>query len=401
MAEDGDKAASRWTDGRAPLDFARRLIACRSVTPDAGAALDAVEAALAPAGFAVLRPVFEEAGTAPVENLYARFGRGEPHLAFAGHVDVVPPGDEAAWRHDPFGAVVHDGVLYGRGAVDMKGGIAAFLAAALDFLAARGDGFRGSISFLITGDEEGPSINGTVKLMQWCAARGEHFDAALVGEPTCTAALGDTIKIGRRGSMSGTVIVRGTQGHVAYPERARNPVPALLALAPALIDPPLDAGNAHFAPSNLEIVSVDVGNPSWNVIPAEARLRFNVRYNDLWTRPALKAEIERRLAGAAAARGEPAPEIVFERGSGDVFLTAPGPLVSALGAAIEAVTGLSPALSTGGGTSDARFIKDYCPVVEFGPVGTSMHKVDECVPVAELDALAAIYRAFLDRFFPA
>ncbi|WP_334174916.1 succinyl-diaminopimelate desuccinylase [Pseudoxanthobacter sp.] len=381
------------------LALARRLIRQPSVTPDARGPLDEMEAVLSAAGFRVARPVFSEEGTEPVENLYARFGTGRPHIAFAGHVDVVPPGDVAAWRHDPFSGAVEDGALYGRGAVDMKGGIAAFMAAALGFLAKAGPDFAGSVSFLITGDEEGPSVNGTAKLLDWCAERGEVFDAALVGEPTCAALLGDTVKIGRRGSMSGTVTFRGVQGHVAYPERALNPLRALLAVAPALTEPPLDAGNAHFAPSNLEIVSVDTGNPSWNVIPAETRLRFNIRYNDLWTRPALEAELRRRLTAAATAAGVAVPELVLERASGDVFLTAPGPLVAALSGAIAAVTGVEPALTTGGGTSDARFIKDYCPVVEFGLVGTTMHKVDERVPVAELEQLAAVYAAFLSQYF--
>lgn len=381
------------------LALASRLIRRPSVTPDASGPLDEIEAVLSAAGFAVARPVFAEDGTVPVENLYARFGTGRPHIAFAGHVDVVPPGDVAAWRHDPFSGVVEAGELHGRGAVDMKGGIAAFMAAALAFLARPGAAFAGSISFLITGDEEGPSVNGTEKLLAWCAQRGEVFDAAIVGEPTCTARLGDTIKIGRRGSMSGTVTFRGVQGHVAYPERAENPLKALLAVAPALTYPPLDGGNDHFAPSNLEVVSVDTGNPSWNIIPAEARLRFNIRYNDIWSRPALEAELRRRLETAAAAAGVATPALVLERASGDVFLTAPGPLVAALSAAIDGITGQAPALTTGGGTSDARFIKDYCPVVEFGLVGTTMHKVDERVPVSELESLAAVYAAFLDRYF--
>jgi succinyl-diaminopimelate desuccinylase len=381
-----------------PVSIARDLLRCPSVTPDVSAALDVVGRLVGTAGFAVARPVFDEPGTAPVENLYARIGAGRPHLVFAGHLDVVPAGDGARWRRDPFGGAIEDGVLYGRGAVDMKGGIAAFLAAALAFLTRRGAGFGGSISLLLTGDEEGPAVNGTRKLLAWCAARGERFDAALVGEPTSAERLGDSIKIGRRGSLSGTVTILGRQGHVAYPERATSPIPALLAAATALTGPPLDAGTRHFGPSNLEIVSIDVGNGSWNVIPGEARLKFNVRYNDRWTRDGLKDEIRRRIAAATDVGGA-VVEVAFEPAYGDVFLTEPGPLVAALSAAIADIAGSAPALSTGGGTSDARFIKDYCPVVEFGLVGTTMHQVDERVPVAELDALAAIYGRFLDRFF--
>ncbi|MQT12606.1 succinyl-diaminopimelate desuccinylase [Segnochrobactrum spirostomi] len=388
------------------IAIARTLITCPSVTPAGAEAFDAVEALLRPAGFAVERPVFTEDGTPAVENLFAKLGTGGPHLTFAGHLDVVPPGETARWTHGPFAAEIAGDDLIGRGAVDMKGAVAAFIAAALDYAEAHGGVhggvLPGTISFLLTGDEEGPSINGTVKLLDWCRARGERFDAALVGEPTNAATLGDTIKIGRRGSLSGTVTVRGVQGHVAYPERADNPIPALVRLLPALLDPPLDAGTPHFAPSNLELVSVDVGNPSWNVIPAEAQARFNIRYNDLWTPETLAAELARRLATAAAAAGLPVPALAFERVSGGVFLTAPdGRLVEALTAAVGEITGVTPELGTGGGTSDARFIKDYCPVVEFGLVGTTMHQIDERVPLAELGALARLYRRFLDHFFRA
>jgi succinyl-diaminopimelate desuccinylase len=254
------------------------------------------------------------------------------------------------------------------------------------------------LSLLITGDEEGPSVNGTRKLIDWCVGRGERFEAALVGEPTSVAALGDTVKIGRRGTLSGEVVVTGVQGHSAYPEKARNPIPPLIDIAGALISPPLDRGNARFQPSTLEIVSIDVGNPAWNVIPGRAALRFNIRFNDEWTVPTLTAEIERRVAAAAGRHPGISAAVAMLR-PGDAFLTRPGPLTDTIIAAVEEVTGRTPELSTGGGTSDARFIKDHCPVVELGLVGTTMHQIDERVPVAELVALAAIYGRFLDRFF--
>jgi len=377
------------------VEIAQALLRVPSLTPAGPAAFDLVEGWLKAAGFTVRRRAFAEPGTAEAINLWAEIGAGSPHLAFNGHLDVVPPGPEARWRHGPFSGDLADGELWGRGAVDMKGGVAAFLAAALAHVAAHGGGH---LSILLTGDEEGPAVNGTRKIVDWCAAEGAAFDAAIVGEPTSVARLGDTVKIGRRGSLSGTVIVAGVQGHVAYPERAANPVPPLLAVAAALSTPPLDAGTAHFAPSNLEIVSVDVGNPSWNVIPGEARLRFNVRYNDTYSRDTLPGEIARRVAGVPLPAGVTA-SLSIEPGYGDVFFTEPGPIVDALAAAIVDVTGLAPELGTGGGTSDARFLKDLCPVVEFGLVGTTMHQLDERVPVAELEALTAIYGRLLARFF--
>ncbi|MEJ1156823.1 succinyl-diaminopimelate desuccinylase [Prosthecomicrobium sp. N25] len=378
-----------------PVAIARDLIACPSVTPDAEGAIDRLAAILDGAGFAAEKIVFSEPGTPDVVNLYARIGQGAPHLTFAGHVDVVPPGDPARWRHPPFAAAIEDGELYGRGAVDMKGGIAAFTAAALDHLAEGGN--RGTISFLITGDEEGPSINGTVKLLRWAHDRGERFDACIVGEPTNPERLGDAIKVGRRGSLSGTVTVTGRQGHVAYPHLAENPVPGLVRLISRILAEPLDAGNARFQPSNLEFVSVDVGNPAWNVIPAEARARFNIRFNDGWTRASLEDWLRSRLAEAAA--GAVSWRLDLESPSSDSFLTVDEALVGTLSGAIEAVTGRCPELSTSGGTSDARFVKDYCPVVEFGLVGRTMHQVDERVPLEDLRTLTAIYRRFLDDFF--
>ncbi|MEM1049213.1 MAG: succinyl-diaminopimelate desuccinylase [Pseudomonadota bacterium] len=378
-----------------PVAVAQSIIRCRSVTPEEGGALTYLADLLGGLGFTVERPVFRDTDTPPIENLFARIGDGAPHLAFAGHTDVVPPGDETAWRHPAFDAVIEDGVLYGRGAVDMKGAIAAFAAAAARYIAREGEP-KGTLSLLITGDEEGPAINGTVKLMRWCAERGEEFDACVVGEPTNPERLGDAIKIGRRGSLSGTISVTGKQGHVAYPHLADNPVPRLVRLLAALGERQPDSGTEHFQPTNLEIVSVDVGNPAWNVIPNHASARFNARYNDTWSAETLKGWIAARLESA----GDAGPfDIAYEPSISDVFLTRSDSLIATLSTAIEAQTGIAPALSTGGGTSDARFIKDYCPVVEFGLVGKTMHQVDECVTVADLTALSAIYETFLERYF--
>src|SRR5215469_3582132 len=379
-----------------PVSIARDLLRCRSVTPAEGGALALLEQLLGGTGFAVERITFTEPGTAPVENLYARLGSASPHLVFAGHTDVVPPGEEARWSHPPFAAEIAGGRLYGRGAVDMKGGIACALAAVLDHVAAGRRAPKGSISFLVTGDEEAIAVNGTVKLLQWAAARGETFDHCVLAEPSSSAAVGDTIKVGRRGSLNGTLVVIGRQGHVAYPQLADNPIPTLTALMSALMAEPLDQGSAHFDPSNLEFTSVDVGNTTVNVIPGEARARFNIRYNDRHTRETLRALIERR---AAAAAGRVRWRIDWEPSNADVFLTSPGPFVDLVAGAIAEVTGRKPELSTTGGTSDARFIKDYCPVIEFGLANQTMHKVDECVPTADLVALTAIYRRILQRYF--
>lgn len=379
-----------------PVAIARALLACPSVTPAEGGAIDLVAGIAAELGFAVDRPVFTEDGTPDIENLFARWGSEGPHFVFAGHTDVVPPGDASRWTHDPFAGTIEDGILYGRGAVDMKGGIASFLAA-LGRLQARGVTLPGSVSLLITGDEEGPSINGTVKLLAWAAERGHRFDAAIVGEPTNPEAIGDAIKVGRRGSLSGTVTVTGRQGHVAYPHLADNPIPKVMRLANALVAEPLDAGNDRFQPSNLELVSLDVGNPSWNVIPREARARFNIRFNDQWSRATLDEELRRRLARAAGNDVE--WTLVLESPSSDSFLTRDEALIGKLADAVESVVGRRPGLSTNGGTSDARFIKDWCPVVEFGLVGQTMHQVDERVPVADLEVLTRVYVAFLERWF--
>ncbi|TBW39275.1 succinyl-diaminopimelate desuccinylase [Siculibacillus lacustris] len=379
-----------------PVAIARALLMCPSVTPADGGALALVEAIAEALGFAGERPVFTAPDTPDVENLFARRGDSGPHLVFAGHTDVVPPGDVARWRHDPFAGAIDDGHLWGRGAVDMKGGIAAFLAA-VGRLVRDGRMPEGRVSLLITGDEEGPSINGTPKLLAWALARGERFDAAVVGEPTNPEAIGDAIKVGRRGSLSGTVTVTGQQGHVAYPDLADNPIPKLVRLVAALGDEPLDTGNDRFPPSNLEFVSLDVGNPAWNVIPRDARGRFNVRFNDIWTPATLEAELRARLTRAAGNAVD--WELVVERPTSDSFLTRDPGLIDVLAAAVETVTGRRPTLSTSGGTSDARYIKDHCPVVEFGLVGQTMHKIDERVAVADLELLTRVYEAFLVGWF--
>jgi len=383
------------------LSIVRDLIRCPSVTPRDAGALGVLENLLKAAGFEVHRITFSEAGTADVDNLYARIGDSAPHITFAGHTDVVPAGDESAWSHGAFSGEVKDGFVYGRGAVDMKGGIACGVAAVLEYLRDHGgkpraDG-KGSISFLITGDEEDVSINGTVKLLQWAAARGEKFDHCVLGEPSNQQEMGDCIKIGRRGSQSGTLIVEGVQGHVAYPHRAQNPVPDIARLIVAICDEPLDRASAQFQPSNLEFTSVDVGNTATNVIPGQARAKFNIRYNDLHTQDSLRKLVEARVANAAGNRIR--ARIDWLPSNSNVFLTKPGPFTDLAVAAIEEVTGRKPELSTSGGTSDARFISSYCPVIEFGLVGQTMHQVDERASVADIEQLTKIYRGILDRYF--
>jgi succinyl-diaminopimelate desuccinylase len=379
-----------------PVAIARDLIRCRSVTPEDGGALGFLQGLLEQAGFTVHRTTFTEPGTAPIENLYARFGVAKPNLLFAGHTDVVPTGNEAAWSHPPFAGEVANDTLYGRGAVDMKGGIACFAAAALDYLAANNGKVKGSISFLITGDEESIAVNGTIKLLKWAAERGETFDHCILGEPSNVEVLGDTIKAGRRGSLNGTLIVTGRQGHVAYPERADNPVRGLVTLVAAL-QAPLDDGSAQFSSSNLEFTSIDVGNTTVNLIPGEARARFNIRYNDRHTLSSLKTLIEQRAKAAAGERIDHAFE--WQPSNADVFVTKPGAFTDLAVSAIAEVTGRTPKLSTSGGTSDARFIKDYCPVLEFGLVGQTMHAVDERTPVKDLMTLTAVYRRIIEKYF--
>lgn len=377
------------------LTLARDLIRCPSVTPAEAGALGVLERALAPLGFTCKRLTFSAAGTPDVENLYARLGRDGPHLCFAGHTDVVPVGDRAGWTVDPFGAEVIDGALYGRGAADMKGAIACFISAVSLFLAARAGTFSGSISLLITGDEEGPSINGTVKVLQWMAEQGETIDACVVGEPTNPRRLGDMVKIGRRGSLIGRLTVHGVQGHTGYPHLADNPIPRLCRMLLAVTDEPLDSGNVHFEPSTLAISTVDVGNAAANVIPAAARAVFNIRFNTEHTAATLEAWLRGKLDAVGGRY-----DLVIEVGA-EPFLTEPGPFVDLVAGAVRDVTGAAPQLSTTGGTSDARFIRKYCPVAEFGLVGQTMHKTDERIEVADLARLTEIYARLLDRYFAA
>ena len=383
-----------------PVALAQALIRCPSVTPEEGGAITLLQSVLEPAGFTCHRLTFTAPGTPDVENLYARFGTAGgngPNLCFAGHTDVVPPGDEKSWTHPPFGAVIEDGMLWGRGAVDMKGAVACFAAAALGYIADKGGNIPGAISFLITGDEEGPSINGTAKLLDWLKARGERLDACVVGEPSSLDRLGDEVKIGRRGSLNGEIVVAGKQGHAAYPRSADNPVPKLARIIDRLSCHELDKGSASFEPSSLQVTVISVPNTATNVIPAEARAKLNIRYNDLWTRPKIEAHV-RALAEAAAAEVGARFTLAFS-GTGDVFLTRPGPLVDTMMASIKSATGKAPGLSTGGGTSDARFIHFHCPVIEFGLLNTTIHQVDERCAVEDLRRLTAIYRGFIERYF--
>ena len=388
-----------------PAENLAALIRCPSVTPAEGGALTALEAMLKPMGFSVERPVFSDKGTPDIENLYARKSGNGPHLMFAGHTDVVPTGDDDAWKHPPFSAAIEDGVMYGRGAVDMKGGVACFVAAVARYVE-KHDTLKGSISFLITGDEEGPAVNGTVKLLEWAKEHGENWDASLVGEPTNPNTLGDMIKIGRRGSLSGIITVQGVQGHAAYPHLAENPVRGITTLVDSLLYPAFDEGTADFQASNLEVTTIDVGNKATNVIANKATASFNIRFNDTWTAESLQAEIRSRLEKASRNNrlrpGREAPiryELTWRESPSHVFLTRDEKLVGTLSASIEAITGKRPELSTSGGTSDARFIKDYCPVVEFGLVGQTMHMVDERVALADLEGLTQIYERFIADFF--
>ncbi len=380
-----------------PVALAQALIRCESVTPVEGGALTMLEGVLVPAGFDCHRMTFSEPGFADVQNLYARLGNTGPNLCFAGHTDVVPPGNLEAWTTPPFAAQVRDGVLYGRGAVDMKGEIACFIAAAQRFLARGGGAFPGSISLLITGDEEGDSVNGTVKVLDWLKARGEVLHACVVGEPSSRHAVGDEIKIGRRGSLNGELIVEGKQGHAAYPHTADNPVPKLARIIDRLSHVKLDNGTAHFEPSHLVFTVISVPNTASNVIPGQARARFNVRYNDAHDRPRLEARLREACGAAAAELG--ARYTLTYSGTGDVFVTEPGPLVETMQAAVQEVTGKTPKLSTTGGTSDARFIKDHCPVIELGLLNETIHQVDEHVPVSDLETLTRIYDRFLALYF--
>ncbi len=379
------------------LDRAKQLIRCPSITPDSAGVMDVLEAMLTPLGFVVHRQTFEEADEEPVENLYARLGTEGPNLCFAGHTDVVPPGDEALWDSPPFEPEVRDGVLYGRGAEDMKGAIAAFVTAVSRVVSADGKAINGSVSLLITNDEEGIAINGTRKMLEWLRARAETIDACLVGEPTNPDALGEMIKVGRRGSITCDLIVRGLQGHVAYPDRADNPVKRLINALNEMQNYMLDSGSEFFPPSNLEITSIDVGNPTVNLIPASAHAKLNIRFNDQHT----SASITEWLHDVCARHVGPR-DAAYElrtRVSGESFLTRDEVLIGTLSASVRAVTGRTPELSTTGGTSDARFIKDTCPVIEFGTTGATAHAVNERVAVDTLEQLSEVYFQFLTRYF--
>ncbi|MBT5665224.1 MAG: succinyl-diaminopimelate desuccinylase [Rhodospirillaceae bacterium] len=382
-----------------PVELARDLIQCPSVTPVEGGALDLLQRTLEGMGFTCHRLLFSEDGTPDVDNLYARLGDSRPNFCFAGHTDVVPTGPVDEWSADPFAADIRDGVLYGRGASDMKGAIAAFTAAVervLEKGAPGKGGLDGSISFLITGDEEGPSINGTKKMLGWLTERGEALDACIVGEPTNPERLGDMMKIGRRGSMNGFITVKGVQGHTAYPHLADNPAHRIVEMLHALTTKPLDEGSDHFQASTLQISTIDIGNPATNVIPANARAVFNIRFNDLHSSDSLTDWIRKTLDASIGDGGAYDLEVQV---SGESFLTPPGKLSDVVSAACRGVLQLQPDLSTTGGTSDARFIKDYCPVVEFGLVGQTMHKIDERADVADIVRLTDIYESIINGYF--
>ncbi len=379
-----------------PVPLTQALIRCASVTPEDAGALGVLEAALKPLGFVCKRLRFDAPGTASVDNLYARLGTATPHFCFAGHTDVVPPGDAAAWRHPPFEAQIQDGLLYGRGAADMKSAVAAFTAASSRYIEKHGAP-KGSISLLITGDEEGIAINGTVKMLGWLKDNGEKPDHCLVGEPTSAAKTGDIVKIGRRGSMNFRLTVKGTQGHVAYPQRALNPIPVMAELVGRIAALKLDDGSDNFDPSTLAFTTVDVGNPAVNVIPAEAQAGFNIRFNDLHTPAGLAQKVESIARSVMQERGTEI--IVAHSVSGVSFVTKPGAYTELLSNAVKRVTGTAPDYSTSGGTSDARFIKDHCPVAELGLPGATMHRTDECARVEDIEILTRIYLAVLEDYF--
>ena len=378
------------------LDLAQALIRCPSVTPADAGALGVLETVLKPLGFSCNRLAFESPGDDRVENLYARLGGSGRNFCFAGHTDVVPPGDRARWSVDPFAAVVKDGHLYGRGASDMKAAIACFVSALRGFLSDRKGEFNGSISLLITGDEEGPAVNGTVKVLDWLKARNEKLDVCVVGEPTNPVEVGEMAKIGRRGAMTAYLTVHGVQGHSAYPQLADNPVHRLVHMLQSLIDDKLDAGNAHFEPSTLQVVTVDVGNPVGNVIPGAIKATVNIRFSSDHTSKTVEAWLRERLDRAIGPGGRYDMKIQV---SGESFLTPPGPLSTLVCESVQRVTGSQPALSTTGGTSDARFIKHHCPVCEFGMTNATAHKFDERCSLADMARLVGIYRAMLDRYF--
>ena len=379
------------------LELSKSLICRPSVTPADKGALNVLEDFLQSVGFTCHRLPFSEIGTPNVDNLYARIGTGAPNFCFAGHTDVVPPGDVNKWTSDPFKPEVRAGILYGRGAADMKCAIAAFVVAASRIIEMQGiEELPGSISLLITGDEEGPAINGTKKVLSWMQERGEEIDACLVGEPTNPKILGEMVKIGRRGSLNATITVEGSQGHVAYPDIANNPMPRLLAFLQAANDHVFDVGNANFPPTNLEITTIDVGNPTTNLIPGEAEARLNIRFNDEHTGAELCAFLETLSQEHTGDLGKIDVSI-----SGESFLSPPGHLSDIVSKAIAQITGTHPELSTTGGTSDARFIHKYCPVVEFGLINESAHKVNENTAIKDIAALTSIYQEILARYLAA
>ena len=377
---------------RSALDITRQLVRFRSITPDDAGAQEYLIGLLRPLGFEIHELPFDGNGSYPVKNFFARRGSASPHLCFAGHTDVVPPGDESAWSVPPFAGELRGDSVIGRGASDMKGNIAAFVAALSEWLA-QGGGAKGSISLLITGDEEKDAVNGTVRVLEWMAENNHLPDACLVGEPSNPDFIGQELKIGRRGSLTGHLTVRGRQGHVAYPDRAANPLPRLVAYLETLSNFIFDKGSAFFPPSNLEITTIDVGNNACNVIPAQGKASFNIRFSDRWTQEALEQKIRYLLDGI-----DPDYELVFNRGAHS-FLTQPGEWSGLVAGAVEHCTGQRPAMSTGGGTSDARFFAQYCPVVEFGMVNKSIHQVDEFCTLAELEQCVAIYQEILKRYF--
>ena len=380
-----------------PLELAQSLIRCPSVTPQDAGALEVMQTVLEGFGFDCHRLVFSQNDTPDVANLYARWGRGEPNFCFAGHTDVVPVGNRAAWSVDPFGGDVVNGKLYGRGAADMKGAIACFVAASTRFLAGFGKELKGSVSLIVTGDEEGPAVNGTAKVLRWMAEQGEVIDACLVGEPTSVKKLGDSVKIGRRGSLTAYLNVHGVQGHTAYPHLADNPIPKLLRMLDSFLSTPLDTGTENFQPSTVAVTTVDVRNPAPNVIPASGRATLNIRFNDLHSGKSLTERMRKCFDKVREEMGGDYDLSVEV--SGEAFMCPPGPVAALVSDAIEARLGFRPELSTAGGTSDARFIHHVCPVAEFGLPGLTMHKVDECVDLADLDMLTAIYGDVLERYF--
>ncbi|MEE2745919.1 MAG: succinyl-diaminopimelate desuccinylase [Pseudomonadota bacterium] len=379
------------------LEFARALIKCPSVTPQDNGAQRLLVKTLENIGFKCDQVCFSEPGSEEVNNVYARFGDQSPNFCFAGHTDVVPVGETHSWTDDPFGAVIRDDILYGRGAADMKAAIACFASAASRFIASKNGDFSGSISFLITGDEEGPAINGTKKLLEWVTSRGEVLDACVVGEPTNPNKMGEMIKIGRRGSLNGNLVVHGIQGHTAYPHLAENPIHLAAEMIRAVTSKKIDSGSEYFQESTIQFSTIDVGNQASNVIPGSVNIRFNVRFNDLHR----SSDIERWLRDKFddVSKSSNCHYDLKIKVSGESFITSPGRLSDLLVNAVSEITGLTPEISTSGGTSDARFIKDYCEVAEFGMVGKTMHKTDESINIVDLEVLKNVYLHLLEAYF--